>query len=223
MLNTHGSLLVGQERYFKKIRGNSIAPQHFEKSRFLDVRDGDTHAHTSGLKLASQDLSKRYDDAMYVGDKFPSLFRHFDRIFELFPDAKHVYIVRNPLSVIESYDARHQDPDDHWQWTCQDGMDAWNESVGKVARLGPTMLEQFFIIQYEEFYRTADSINALFVQMGLGPVAGEKLQHFVRKFETLNEKPVPRRDDLRLFVARNADWDSYRKLCSIMENRQIRG
>lgn len=216
VLNTHPNLLIGQERFFWTIRKNLITPEHFEKDRFLDIRDEDTH-NKSGLRGKPEDLADRYDRATYIGDKFPSLFRHFDRIFDIFPNARHLYIVRNPLSVLESYDVRHKNPDDSWNLTYQDGMDAWNESVRKVSRLSQALLSKFTIVQYEDLYGSTTAINRMFERLGLPPVADEKLQTFIHKFASLNDKPVPRRDDLRLYVARNADWDSYKRLCDLME------
>ncbi len=160
-------------------------------------------------------MSNKFDKSIYIGDKFPSLFRHFDRTFQLFPDARHLYIVRNPLSVIESYDVRHSNPNDSWSHSWQDGLDAWNESVGKVASLPPERLKNFIIVQYEELYKSTEAMNAMFHSLGLAPVDDSKLQSFVTKFASLNEIPVPRRDDLRLPGAAHSNWDSCRKAARI--------
>lgn len=213
VLNSHPKMLIGQERFFWKFRREEISPELFEKVRFLDVRrPEDTHNH-AGLKQIGEAPSVRFDNAIYIGDKFPSLFRHFDYILPMFPDAKHLYIVRNPLSVIESYDVRYQDPSDSWSLTWKDGMDAWNESVRKVARLPDQNMKNFLLIEYEELFKSVDRLNALFRQLKLDPLDNEKLQSFVAKFEALNNKAVIRRDDLRLYVSRNADWDAYKILC----------
>jgi hypothetical protein len=219
VLNANEHLLIGQERFFWKFRKEQLTPDLFEKDRFLDVRAEDTHEY-AGLKVKVGSLPERYDKATYIGDKFPSLFRHFDTIFPAFPDARHLYIVRNPLSVIESYDARNKNPNDSWKLTWQDGMEAWNESVGKVAALPEVQLQKFVLVQYEELFKSTAAINAMFAELGVEPVADAKLAPFVSKFKSLNTQVTERRDDLRMFVARNADWQSYQKLCDIIDTRQ---
>jgi hypothetical protein len=210
VLNTHPGILMGQERYFFTIRQEKIARSHFEKQRFLDVRETDTHNRSS---FKGKNLDQRYDNATYIGDKYPSLFRHMDIIFERFPDAHYLYIVRNPLSVVESFDARHRNPNDHWKHSAQDGIDAWNESVGKVSSLSDEQLKKFVLVQYETLYQSTENMNQMFVQLGLDPVDDALLQPFVSKFLSLNETAVPRRDDLRMQVAQQCDWDSYLRLC----------
>lgn len=218
VLNNNPVALIGQERYFWTIRKDLIAPEHFEKHRFLDIREEDTH-NKSAFRGKPEELSARYDAATLIGDKFPSLFRHFDRIFDIFPEAQHLYIVRNPLSVLESYDARYTNSSDSWSHSYQDGMDAWNESVGKVASLPEHLRKKFTIVRYEDLYNSTEAINTMFADLGLPEVENARLQPFVDKFRGLNNQNVPRRDNLRFFVARNADWDSYGKLCDLIDGR----
>lgn len=218
VLNSNPAALIGQERYFWTIRKDLIGPEHFEKHRFLDVREEDTH-NKSAFRGKPEELSARYDAATLIGDKFPSLFRHFDRVFDVFSEARHLYIVRNPLSVLESYDARYSDSSDNWSHSYQDGMDAWNESVGKVASLPAHLRRQFVIVRYEDLYDSTEAINTMFADLGLPGVEPARLQSFVARFRELNDKAVPRRDNLRFFVARNADWASYRKLCDVIDAR----
>jgi len=213
VLNAHPRVLIGQERFFKTIRRGDLKPGHFDRARFLDVRTEDTH-EDAGLKLRGADPATRYDAAQIVGEKFPSLFRHFETIFTRFPEAQHLYIFRNPLSVIESYDARHANPDDNWKLTWQDGLDAWNESIGKVAALPPEMQAKFHLVRYETLYDSVANLNRMLAGLGLPELEKTKLAPFVKRFRELNVKPVPRRDDLRTNVAENADWESYRKLCA---------
>ena len=211
ILNLHNHILMGQERYFHKFRKNEITRAHFRKERFLDQRAGDTHEH-GGLHVPPGHRSGRFDHAVYVGDKFPPLFRHLDHVLEEFPKARHIYILRNPLSVVESYEARFQNPDDHWKLDWRDGLAAWNESVRAVADLPEDKLRNFIFVQYEEIYAQTRAINALFTRLGLSNLEPEQLEPYVAKFADLNAKLVPRRDDIRVAIFREADWESYRKL-----------
>jgi hypothetical protein len=214
ILNQHNHILLGQERYFHKFRQNIITRAHFEKKRFLDIRDGDTHKH-GGLFVPG--LQQRFANAVYTGDKYPPMFRHLDYVMEEFPNARHIYILRNPLSVVESYEARFQNPDDNWHQDWRAGLEAWNDSVARIAALPPEKLKNFLFVQYEEIYSSPRAINALFTRLGLSNLEPEQLRPFVEKFAKLNEKLVPRRDDIRVRVAQDANWEAYKHLGSRLQ------
>lgn len=213
ILNQHNHIVMGQERYFKKFRDNSICQDHFKKERFLDIREGDTHPQGGLFTIPRGQRSHRFDHAVYVGDKFPPMFRHLDHVLTEFPKACHIYILRNPLSVVESYEARFQDPGDHWNLDWRAGLQAWNDSVARIAALSEAQLQNFIFVQYEEIYAETRAINALFTRLGLSNLEPERLAPFVAKFAELNNKLVPRRDDIRMHVAREADLASYKALC----------
>jgi len=218
ILNQHNHILMGQERYFFKFRKNVIVRGHFERGRFLNMRPDDTHDKAT-LAGVIKDPEARYDNAVYIGDKFPPMFRHLDHVFKHFPKARHIYILRNPLSVAESYEARFQNKDDKWTQNWEVGLEAWNESVRIIADLPEERLQHFTFVQYEEIYATPKAINALFTRLGLSNLEEEVLEPYTAKFAELIHKPVPRRDDIRLQVSRRADWDSYRKLGATIETR----
>ncbi|MEP1328060.1 sulfotransferase [Pseudophaeobacter sp.] len=216
ILNQHNHIMMGQERYFNKFRNDSIRPDHFKKERFLDIREGDTHAKGGLFCRPRGQRSAHFDKVVYVGDKFPPMFRHLDHVLTEFPKAHHIYILRNPLSVAESYEARFQNPDDHWNLDWRAGIQAWNDSVARIAALSEAQLQHFIFVQYEEIYAETRAINALFTRLGLSNLEPEKLEPFVAKFAELNTKLVPRRDDIRMQVAQNADWASYKHLTTHM-------
>jgi len=216
ILNQHNHILMGQERYFNKFRQNTIARAHFHKERFLDLRDGDTHEHGGLHSIPPGQREQRFDKAIYVGDKFPPMFRHFDHVLNEFPKAHHIYILRNPLSVVESYETRFQNTEDPWHLNWRDGLKAWNDSLSRITTLPSKTLQRFTFVLYEDLYAHTRAINALFTRLGLSNLEPETLQPFVAKFYKLNQKPVPRRDDIRMYVARNADWAAYKQVCAYM-------
>lgn len=210
LLNRSEDFMIGQERFYFVLNQNKLTKEHFEKQRFLDVRESDTHNQPGFKSGIGSDLEARFERAKIYGEKFPSLFKVFDTIFDELPDAKHIYIVRNPLSVVESYDVRHKNPNDSWKHTFEDGMKAWNESVSKVANLSDAQLENFVIVSYESFYSSPRTIKKLFEILETEAPSDESINSFVDKFNELNQRPSPRRDDIRQFVALNADWESYK-------------
>ncbi len=210
VLNRNPRIMVGQERYFFLVKQERLTAAEFEKERFLTFHDGDSHSQA--ISTNPEKREEAFDRAIWIGDKFPLLYNHFDYIFREFPEARHIYIFRNPLSVIESYDARQRNPKDSFRKTWKDGLREWNESVARVAALAPEDLSRFHLVQYEDFFSTPDRMNALFNWLGVPRLKPEKLASFVEKYRELGEKPVPRRDDMRQHVALNADWDAYRTL-----------
>lgn len=208
LMNAHPKVLIGQERFYWRYDDKTIALNFFEKDRFVRVCDGDTH-NSGGVP---GNVSDRFDVAEVIGDKYPNLFEKFQLIFERFPDALHVYIVRNPLSVVESYDSRHRDVNDSWGRSFEQGMAEWNRSVQTLVNLPSAQRERFLVVEYESVFNDKKNSDKIFEFLGLEPPYEQSLINIRKKFADLSEKTVPRRDEIRRFVALNADWDSYKKL-----------
>ncbi len=149
---------------------------------------------------------------MMIGDKYPLLYKNLEVILQRFPQAEHVYIVRNPLSVIESYNSRFTDLNDTWNRPWKLGLEEWNASIRTVMQQPEEVLRKFHFIIYENFFSSAVHMNALYEALGASPLSEDQLTSFVEKFRALNEKPVLRNDEFRAFVARHADWATYNRL-----------
>jgi hypothetical protein len=214
VLNTHNKILIGQERYWNIINDNKISKSLFLKSRFLDIKPGDTHQYGNILYKEPADiindskLLDRFDNATYIGDKFPNLYIHFTKLFSILPNAKHIYIVRNPFSVLESYHVRSQD-------SYIEGMKNWNASVSLVANLPKQTLSNFFIVQYEKIFENIKSITLLFESLKLTPPPEKLTSVYVEQYKVLNNKKVDRKEHIRSHVSLNADWESYRKIIKL--------
>lgn len=210
--------MIGQERFAVLIHDRKIRPSHFQLPRLLDRRPYDTHA-LAGMMDATPELLAKVQKARYVGDKYPSLFKHFDYIFEHFPRALHVYILRNPLSVMESFDRRANDPQDGWQHSWEVGLASWNESVSRVCALSEEQRGRMLFVRYEQLFSSLDHLKALFASLGLTPPPTDRLERFVARFQQLANLPGPRREELRAAVARHAHWSQYRTLCDLIDQR----
>lgn len=210
MLNDQPGFLIGVERYNRLFRAGEVTPGHFETPRFLDIRAGDSHK--KGGFGDVDDPEDRFAAATVIGDKFPQLYQYYDTVFARFPDARHIFMIRNPLSVAESYQARTENPADKWQRDFTMAVTDWNRGLKAVLSLPPAQRAQVFIAEYE---------NVLFEPVGLRrlfdfldqPFDAPRAQKTFARAAQISSKMVPRRDDIRLYVAQNADWASYQQLC----------
>lgn len=218
VLNSHKQMLIGQERYAHLVNSHQITEAHFRLPRFLDRQPQDTHALAGHLGEPERALEK-YQRARFVGDKFPNLFKHFDFVFETFPQAVHVYILRNPLSVIESFDKRARDPNDPWTHPWESGLADWNTSVRRIADLPPHLRDRMVLLPYETLFASVEQLARPFTALGLEPPPAKRLEPFVTKFGQLMDSDGPRRETLRAAVSRGADWDAYRRVCDLIDER----
>ena len=207
VLNSHPNIFIEMERYYYLMDSEKISREHFLKERFIDVRQGDTF--NNGFASTMEQRLARFDEATFVGDKFPLLYKHFDYIFKEFPEALHVYIVRNPLSVMESYDARFKDNNDNWSKDWAASLVEWNDSVTRAARLTSAQRQRFVFLEYEKFFSSTKEMNKPFDFLGVSRLSDEKATPFLEEFRSLNEVLAPRRDDIRSYVSRNACWAEY--------------
>lgn len=222
VLNSNPRLLIGQERFFHLVKQECIMPRHFELDRFRDLREGDTHAAGSLPLLHDEEgFTDRYTKATVVGDKFPLIFLHYEYLLEQFPDAYIFYIIRNPLSVCESYQARASDPNDGWSAAngVMKAIDDWNASVAATLRiLKEKPQTNLLLIEYENFFKSADSCKAMFDFLDTEFEENKRTHELFQNSSSLNEKLVPRRDDIRLLVNKSIHWQSYIELLRVCRN-----
>ena len=112
-------VLLGIERYAKLARDRfAIGPEHLEPARFARIEDGDTFydsfdgRHYWDAHFADK-LAGRLELA-YVGDKKPILYRFWRELFQRFPDARLLFIYRDPLAVARSWERRARVPGGNW-------------------------------------------------------------------------------------------------------------
>lgn len=211
LLNLHPALMIGMERYHSQYKHNPIAPSFFERDRFLDVREGDTHDKGGFGTQDADRLRQRYDRAEIIGDKYPLLYLQFGRILAAFPEARHVFIIRNPLSVAESYQQRFENPDDRFNSDYSTAITHWNKGLDAMLALPDTTRNKFCVVEYESIFKSAAEIERLFAFLDLSPPEGKALAELQERANDLEQTLVPRRDDLRSYVTRNAKWGLYKR------------
>jgi len=210
-LNMHPEVLVGHERFFHLWRKGTLTAGHFEKSRFLNVEDGDTFYDVE--RIITTDFStRRYPAARLIGDKYPRIYECYGLISEQFPDAHILYIVRNPFSVAESYQARYE-KEEGWTQDFREAIREWNRSLAQTIAFLRTN-SNMTVVSYETLFSSIELLDGMFRALGLDPANSNRagLQKTIDEFKVLKDKPVLRREDIRYWVSCSADFISYRTI-----------
>ncbi|HND14369.1 MAG TPA: hypothetical protein PLN78_05270, partial [Pseudomonadales bacterium] len=85
LLSASDDIVMGMERFgHLESKGSfSLTPNHFEKERFFDVRDGDTfYGNFDEFHRHDKRIREKFDSCIYIGDKRPDLYECYDEIFQ---------------------------------------------------------------------------------------------------------------------------------------------
>jgi Sulfotransferase family len=159
-------LIIGNERYRRVRKG--LGPEHFTRERFFEPTPHETsflpaRLIPEGVKGYSiwpeneAELRRKWNspDLAYVGDKAPFYIRQLPHLRDAFPGCKLVVLLRDPVSVADSYVRRAENPDDHWPSENDHtvAIEHWNQSIedlnNYLVRFG---LQDLFIVDYHTFY-----------------------------------------------------------------------
>lgn len=213
ILNAHPRILIGLERYYHVIRRNGLTPDHFVKDAFLAVRERQS-SRGGGLPFASvEKTALRFDEAAIVGDKYPPISGAYPLIDRVFPGSAIVYILRNPLSVMQSHDTRLRGAGRDWKRGAEEVLSDWNESVcATLARVrsGARMI----VVAYERLFAGISGVRRLFARIGVSPDEADerRVAHLLDEYQSLKLKPVARDDEMRLLASLRASFAEYREL-----------
>ena len=218
LINLHPKALVGVERYFREIQSETLTLSDFEKRAFLG--DGPKAPERLRFYLGDQSLEKRYDDAVYVGDKHPGLFRHFKFFFEQFPSARHLYILRDPIDVVMSYEARKKRDPKRWPRGWREGLAEWNDSLRRVASLPIDKIGRCQILSYDTVFSDLNEVNRVFADLGLDPIAAEPFQPILEGYRYFAGRKTSCPKKIADAVEAGADWSSYKLLKRIAADQR---
>jgi hypothetical protein len=153
-INASPLAIVGMERYIRRlITDEVLTTELFKRDRFLNVEPGDTfYSDLSYFRRHYQGVGDKYENAVYIGDKIPRLYRYIDMIENNFSSPKIVFILRNIFDVSASYEGRVESGK---QWPAhRDGISAvrdWNDSMKfampaiKSGKVLPVIFEDLFL------------------------------------------------------------------------------
>lgn len=136
LLNAHSKICIGMERYKGLINDSeklkTLTEDRFKKENFFDIKDEETNIQWDYFY---NPLEEKFNDCSYVGDKVPRYFQIYGHLKSKFPNSKHIFLVRDPVEVANSWKVRAQDARDvNWLSTndVQRAVQVWNSSL-KVA------------------------------------------------------------------------------------------
>lgn len=220
LLNTHPDIVVGIERYKYRLlrasKGDDIA-ELFTKERYFSYDPEDTNIDFNRIYVNDMARAKRkFDTASYVGDKVPNLYRRLDFVNAQFPDCRVIYILRDPLTVAASWEARALDDDDLWP-RANDYVKAvadWNESLQIAIGARRTLGRRLIYVSYDRIFggRSWGVWRELMRQLELSQRPNRLTKNFMEnaRRRSAENRSVPAQ--VTEHVCRFADYRSYTKL-----------
>lgn len=178
-LNRHPRIVLGVERYGRALMTPPCADFDycglFVKDRFFDFRPADSSVGRgpppSGWpKRLYDDAYRKYDEAIYFGDKIPGLYRRAPFLHETFPGCKVVFLLREPVAVAMSWQARAEDPSDGW--FSHNGFAAaitqWNASLAATMLAKTILGDDLIVALFEDvFSRGGRGLERLLAKLQL--------------------------------------------------------
>lgn len=235
LLNLHPDIVIGLERYKTLFsRSYEVSPALFHEDRFFDFRKDDT-TFAPGSERRSEEATAFYDKARskfptakFIGDKYPQFFRFYDRLFRKLPNARVIFIVRDPLYVAQSWQRRSEDSSG-WpeRNDARRAVQYWNDALAYTLAYTQIKKNAFVLVDYEQFFaaRTDGLLELLgWIGADLAPaikaqVIADAVPEFERS-ETVLAKPMDLPTNVVADVSLEADQNLYRRARKFIENQR---
>jgi len=176
LLNLHPEVAIGFERFARRAKAGDLVPELFEAERFADFQPEDSFWGKGGWADTPwrQKVLDRFAGARVVGDKLPQLLGQMDQL-QRFPGAKVIFIVREPLGVAQSFDARARNPGDAWQadrdWRAS--VEEFNRAVEDMAGFVQAGTHDTMVVNYATVFDDLAEHRRLYDFLGVDPALAE--------------------------------------------------
>lgn len=229
LLNKDHRLIIGNERYRRVRKG--LGPEHFTRERFFEPTPHETSflparlipEGVKGYSIWPEDeaeLRRKWNspDLAYVGDKAPFYIRQLPHLRDAFPGCKLVVLLRDPVSVADSYVRRAENPDDHWPSENDHtvAIEHWNQSIedlnNYLVRFG---LQDLFIVDYQTFYsgdRTYLRSLYRFLELDTSQFVERQFVEATRDSDRRSARQLHLSPDDEMAVRTQANWAGYQRL-----------
>ena len=232
-LNRHRRVALGIERYRRALLDSSGEADYcrlFDKDRFFDFRPSDGSAYAKLLlpsprgadvqetfapvlewpKKMYDDAREKYDDVFYVGDKIPDLYRRVRFLREIFPGCKVVFLLRNPVSVALSWQARADNSRDKWSRRAgfAEGIAEWNKAL-RIAMLAKSVLGgDLTVVLFEEMF-AAQGLRRLLSRLDLDEREMGDIGDLVKMWQRATRRDVQACAAQLRYAEEHADHGTY--------------
>ena len=216
-LNRHPRVVMGIERYARALM--VAQPSGFDyrglfrKKRFFEFRESDSAKNASADAALYAEAQRKYDDASYVGDKVPGLYRRIPFLRDAFPACKVIYLLRDPVAVAASWQARADNPRDAWpsKNDFAAAIAQWNKALATTMFAKSVLGDDLIVVLYEDVF--AEGAPGLVRMLAKLDLQFSDLREDVAKLLAAGRRIVERKRDpetaLVRYVARNADYETY--------------
>lgn len=221
-LNLHDKIVMGVERYKHLMMSSDGFPSNvqalYEKDRFFEYRPTDTNILIDTKEYAAiYDAARaKFDDAVYVGDKTPGLYKKLPELRANFPGCQVIYILRKPETVAFSWQNRANKG--RANWPAANGYEAcikeWNRSLRIIEKHRVEWGDDLILLDYDTMFGpdAAALFAGLLDRLGLGKDINPALKEFLDGSikAAAYDREIPH--FIRDHVAENADYDLYNAL-----------
>lgn len=218
LLNCHPDLAITNERYFSAIKQADFGRAYFARERLDRFEQGDGYPHALKAAETLRALDK-VETAQVIGDKVPHVKLVMDAAKRI-GRAKVIALLRDPVSVLLSFDARarrsaaHTDPDPGWpaHFDHAEGLKRFNHAVRHLLAAARKTTEErgfdLLVVDYADVFRPGGGTDGIFRFLGVDPAMAEGVSAVQA---TLDDRRL-HRDRIHREAALGADYARYRSL-----------
>jgi Sulfotransferase family len=209
---------MGNERYGPLVsRNEKLVPELFREDKFFDIQPGESpSSELGGAKHRYEIAHRRFEAAVWVGDKIPTLYLKYDNIDAEMPGAHIIFILRNIIDVAGSYQRRAETG----TWTAdrdyKRAVEEWRQSIElTMAFIAKSSSCHIHIVSYEELFLQVADLRPLFDKLDLRIVPNLTARYRILtdqsvQLEAEREKSLD--PAKRNYIALNAPFDAFREI-----------
>ena len=218
LLNTNPNVVIGIERYRKRLMNVTDGDHRclFSKDRYFTYLPSDTNVDfNTAYPVETETAKRKFDTALYVGDKVPQLYRRLQFIGPAFPNCYVIYIIRDPVNVAASWQRRAEANNDPWPQRngYQQAVVEWNESVRFAMRARQHLGNRLICLSYDRLFGQRRWLvwRELMKRLQLPTQPDETTKRFLQNAHRRAGKKREFSADILQYVSRSADYVSYAK------------
>jgi Sulfotransferase family len=216
VITSHPQIALGTERFNKRLDRRELLPSDFEPERFFDIQRRDTwYRSFDDLKEYYDRIRVKYDDATYLGDKYPGAYQRYGHLVRNFGDIRFIFILRNIYDVAVSFETRRA-LGVHWpaDGGAEHAVTRWNEAIGMT--LAWRERTRILTLSYEDLFIRGGSAAPIaeFLELDGAPFAAalDRARNS-RKRDTNPASRLP--PDQAEYICRHANFGGYRRLLGV--------